>query len=639
MSAMTNREVTNKFLTGLKRSGPKKAFQSLFNTGLPVDQLVEIVDEAKQYVSSLNPDSARTVFAKLSPTVTKLPKTSLSGSDLEGLKNDELLIADTSVFMIKNRPVREVAAPPAAATDSESTDDDDVQDVAESKKPVKSPLQKFMSETGPPIGPVAAGVAVAALAGRLPEGQGVSKSAAGFTLANLAFQQAGGLQGLKDMASSFLPDFSVPASTTTAQERRVAATIAEAKKADDRKVSETEQGTAAMAGGDKSELEEKSNAAPPTSVPSSSSSSLSSEPPQGPSYGSAIPLPLEPIGPGGSPEEEVRTPSYFEQGYANEILLRRTKKNKAFLRKRTARLETAIDELADQAKRGAQSQEGADLLIKLRGQLEALYKNPGMLVPSVDDKRIRELDNYILRLNNIEYERPEGLTIEENDRLEDFKEELKFLEAGLKRSEVMSEVLKQTEVVAKTKRRAERYAPSMSREQIREIEIEESARKKARFQQLEQRQKTGPKRLELIAAARNQAGVDPVPGLALGNVPGLVGNVATSRLAIAAMYNPSGQEAAAFRANQIFPNDANNLNQGPGPRRSFAQQIPTGLNGQPAYEDASVSNARISPLVQSILVPNYTPPVASQPAQGRLAQRAWDNYVTDITALGYATRR
>jgi hypothetical protein len=321
--------------------------------------------------------------------------------------------------------------------------------------------------------------------------------------------------------------------------------------------------------------------------------------------------------------------------------MRRTQANKykLLLEKKKERLKTRINELTDQRNRGVQSKEGLALLTKLTTELDEIEKNPDTFVP-IDTKRRKELSDYLTRLKRIQATR--NLSGEEYARLDQYEEELEWVNAGGHRplGEAHDPIPElPPEVIAKTKRRAERYVPSMSDEQIREIAIEESARKKARFQQLEQGKKTGPKRLELIAAARNQAGVDPVPGLALGNVPGLVGNAATSRLARAAMYNPSGQEAAAFRANQIFPNDSNNLNQGPGPRRSFAQQIPTGLNGQPAYEDASVSNARISPLVQSILVPNYTPPVAPQPAQGRLAQRAWDNYVTDITALGYATRR
>jgi carbonic anhydrase len=182
-----------------------------------------------------------------------------------------------------------------------------------------------------------------------------------------------------------------------------------------------------------------------------------------------------------------------------------------------------------------------------------------------------------------------------------------------------------------------RYAPAMSEEVLEELEIQESARKRAKFAEAEQRTKAMPTRLELIQAARSGANMDPIPGIASGSVRGLVGNTATRRLARSAMYNPSGPEAVAFRSNQIYPGDSNNLNQGPGPQRRFAQQIPKGLNGQSSYEDAP-TNVRISPMVQSILVPNYTPPAPVQPGQGRLAQRAWDNYVQDIQAVSYASR-
>ena len=542
----------SRFLETLsKKKKMKYAMQALFNTGRPVNELIDTVRGAAFAIPGFDATSATPdMFANFKTTKTaKLYKAGINDEDEQTLKNNMEIKTDVERF------VKNVGRSPRRKL------------VGGSKKEVK----EMLSVPNPDLGEIE------------PSDDDTDDTQDAdleiIEAPNLVRSVISGISGAMSSAAQGVANLV----TST--------TVDDAKQAD---------------------------------VASSMPSSSSSEPSQGPSYGSSIPLPLEADI---TPEMEERS-----------ILLRKTEMSKA-----KQKLRRTISELEAASMRGELSQEGADVLRLATDRLSGLTNRPETLYLEKElDERIKQFGkaNAEPRLQKISVGGKTPVLVPTTKTLANKQEFIDDYDRLVAAGNIMSD-----KGEAKYKRykaeieasRKKRVVPVMSEEQLQELEIQESARKRAKFAEAEQRTKAMPTRLELIQAARNGANMDPIPGIASGNVRGLVGNTATRRLARSAMYNPSGPDAVAFRSNQIYPGDSNNLNQGPGPRRQFAQQIPKGLNGQPSYEDAP-TNARISPLVQSILVPNYTPPPPVQPGLGRLAQRAWDNYVQDIQAVSYASR-
>ena len=552
-------DLTNRFLKTLKRQGPRKAIQALFNTQRPTDQLLRVIDEAKQYVSELDKDVIAKAFGDMKLTKTELAKTTLSDADLAALKNDMQIQIDAHLHMVKlqskKSPGRKLTGSgkqeipePIGSTEFNIQSPGsyyarDVDEESELERLADPPTSHSSGGAGrpPPVQP--------------PSGGGFfSGVAEGLSMVT-------GLTAASRLANDLVDAITRPAS--------------------------------------------------PPRVPIRGTND-----PLGPAEGSAVPQEEK-------KQEQISNVDWPMTTVDYNALLDYLTDMRA--RQQRDELSPAETLQLEQAQRTYDEYKKAT-----QPQLPPQLRPPNVpAFPQSSQENQKRLLH--LRKSIASYERGiakgEKYSTGETATYKRYKDELVKRERQTTiPAAVVPPVPVQTIIV-----------PKISAEQRLLLDIEQSANKKAKFEQEEQRALNMPGRLDLIQSARKRARVDAIPVLASGNIPGIGSTSSISRLARRAMYNPNGQEAEAFRANQIYPGDSNSLNQGAGERRQFAQQIPKGLNGQPAYDDAP-TNVRISPSVQNILVPNYTPPLPSQPAQGRLAQGAWQAYVQDISAQSYATQ-